>query len=115
MVNKSASKLGTLLFTNGNRNEIYIGTNRNTGATIVWQVRTSPRFKPGFTDETRLTGRHIAKLWAELSDALNKGECEYVERNVTLCVAMPEIPRGKGDNVADRIAYLTNKGLINRK
>ena len=75
MINKSATKIGTIEFKNGNRNTIYIGANRNTGASIVWQQVAGRR-------ATRHTGKNINKLATELNVALNEGEvCWFGDRN----------------------------------
>lgn len=67
MINKSASKIGTVKFTNGNKVALFIGSNRNTGETIVWQVLNGGR-------STRVTGKNITRLANDLNDALNEGE-----------------------------------------
>lgn len=68
MLNKSASKVGTLMFKNGNETTIWIGSNSNTGATIVWQKCNYNRIK-------RMTGKNIPKLVKEIIDAIGNGEC----------------------------------------
>jgi hypothetical protein len=70
VVNKSASLIGTLVFVNGNRNTLHIGTNSNTGETIVWQQVTGRR-------SSRLTGKNIAAFAAELTAALGRNEASW--------------------------------------
>lgn len=70
MINKSATKIGTVVFNNGNRNTLYIGANRNTGETIVWQKLEGSRSK-------RVTGKNIAKLADELDFFLNEGMAHW--------------------------------------
>lgn len=63
MINKSATKAAEIALTNGNRVVLWVGGNRNTGATIVWQVVWRDG-KPGRS--SRVTGGNIAKLAAEI-------------------------------------------------
>ncbi len=70
-INKSASAIGTLEFNNGNKTALYIGTNRNTGATIVWQVVNGGR-------STRLTGKHLPLLAGELAHVLAIGDAKWI-------------------------------------
>lgn len=65
-INKSATKIGTLVFPNGNRNSLFVGSNRNTGETIVWQKVVGR--KP-----SRVTGGNIAKLVGEADELLKSG------------------------------------------
>jgi hypothetical protein len=71
-INKSASKIGTLRFNNGNETALYIGANSNTGATIVWQVLNGGK-------STRLTGKHIAALAKELAAVFTKKEAAWID------------------------------------
>ena len=66
-INKSAARVGTLVFDNGNRNTIYLGTNRNTGSDIVWQHVAGRRAK-------KMTGRNIPLLFAEIREIVGTGE-----------------------------------------
>lgn len=79
MANKSATRIGVLIFENGNRTTLDIGINRNTGATIVWQNTPGQR-------EARTTGRNIARLLAELKDALLSGEVRWEDGCNTLAL-----------------------------
>lgn len=62
-INKSASKIGNLVFNNGNRLALYIGANSNTGETIVWQVLNGGKSK-------RVTGKNVSGLATELAEVL---------------------------------------------
>lgn len=64
MISKSATQACEISWTNGNKTVLHIGSNRNTGATIVWQVVWKDG-KPGRS--TRITGGNIAKLAAEIA------------------------------------------------
>jgi hypothetical protein len=66
MVNKSATLIGTVVFSNGSRTSLWIGTNSNTGETIVWN-----KLLGGKGRATRTTGSNITKLANELNAALN--------------------------------------------
>ena len=71
-INKSASKIGTIEFKNGNKTALYIGANSNTGATIVWQVVNGGR-------STRLTGKHLPLLAGELANVLAIGDAKWID------------------------------------
>lgn len=71
MINKSASLIGTIEFKNGNRNTIYIGANKNTGETIVWQQVTGRR-------ASRVTGKNITKFVETLEFVTCEGEARWV-------------------------------------
>lgn len=64
MINQSATKACEITWTNGNKTVLHVGFNRNTGATIVWQV-VWKNGKPG--KSTRITGGNIIKLAAEIA------------------------------------------------
>jgi len=72
MINKSASPIGILQFSNGNKTALFIGANSNTGETIVWQSVNGRR-------ATRTTGRNIAGLAGEVKHVLDSGEATWVE------------------------------------
>lgn len=75
MINKSATKAAEIAFANGNSVVLWIGHNRNTGATIVWQVvwRNGKAGK-----STRVTGGNVAKLGAEIRALLpSEGRLVY--------------------------------------
>lgn len=72
MINKSASRIGTIEFTNGNRLTLHVGGNSNTGETIVWQQLEGQR-------ASRITGRNLAPFLAELDEILNEGEGTWAE------------------------------------
>jgi hypothetical protein len=74
MIPKSATKIGAIKWTKGARVDLWIGTNSNTGETIVWQQVQNRR-------ASRVTGRNITKLRSELDHALNEGECSWAERD----------------------------------
>jgi hypothetical protein len=63
MINKSATKAGEIKWNNGKSTVLWIGHNRNTGETIVWQVVWA-NGKPG--KSSRITGHNIPKLAAEI-------------------------------------------------
>lgn len=64
MIYKSATHAATITWNNGNRGvALYVGSNRSTGETIVWQV-VKRNGKLGRS--TRITGSNIAKLAAEI-------------------------------------------------
>lgn len=80
VINKSASKIGTVEFKNGNQTTLWIGSNHNTGETILWQVMKEPLGLVGRSK--RVTGKNLGKLATELNDCLNEGECKWIgERN----------------------------------
>lgn len=80
MINKSASKIGTIEFKNGNQTTLWIGTNSNTGETILWQVMKEPLGLVGRSK--RITGRNLGKLATELNFVLCEGEAKWIgERN----------------------------------
>lgn len=70
-VNKSASKIGTVEFANGNRTTIWIGANSNTGETIVWHACNGGRAR-------RCTGENITHLATDLDAALNEDGAKWV-------------------------------------
>lgn len=63
MIHKSATKAGEITWNNGRSTVLWIGHNRNTGETIVWQVVWT-NGKPG--KSTRITGGNIPKLATEI-------------------------------------------------
>jgi hypothetical protein len=63
MINKSATKAGEITWNNGNSTVLWLGSNSNTGETIVWQV-VWKNGKPG--KSSRITGGNIAKLAEEI-------------------------------------------------
>ncbi len=72
MVNKSASRIGTIKWADGGRtNTRYIGYNSNTGQTIVWQHIQDRR-------SSRSTGRNIGRLLQELDEALANGDTAWL-------------------------------------
>lgn len=70
MINQSASRVGTLVFKSGIRNTLYVGTNSNTGETILWQQCGDRRAK-------RSTGRNIRRVVRELSHVLASGAARW--------------------------------------
>lgn len=70
MINKSASRIGKIVFAEGGSTALYIGANRNTGETIVWQDIPGRRSR-------RTTGRNIPKLASELDHCLREGEATW--------------------------------------
>lgn len=76
MINKSATKVGTIEFKNGRKNNLWLGHNCNTGETILWQVMQELDGRLGRS--TRVTGRNLTKLAIELNDCLNEGEAKWV-------------------------------------
>lgn len=71
MINKSAAKIGTIEWENGNRVDLHAGTNHNTGEQILWQQVHGRR-------ASRITGQNIALLLAELDEVLNEGRAKWV-------------------------------------
>lgn len=71
MIHKSAAKIGTIEFANGKRNALFVGSNSNTGETILWQQVQGRRAQ-------RVTGRNIANLVAELVECLRTGEAKWI-------------------------------------
>ena len=70
-LNDNASRIGIVEFANGRTNALWIGTNTNTGTTIVWQ-------RPSSTGRySRVTGRNIARLLEELNQVLNEGGARW--------------------------------------
>ena len=57
---------------NGAHLHLYISTNSNTGGSIVWQELDGNR-------PSRVTGRNIKRLGAEIRDALKTGECYWTQ------------------------------------
>ena len=82
MINKSASKIGTLQFDNGRCTDLHVGHNSNTGATILWQQVHGQR-------ASRVTGGNIARIMAEVFQVLEQGEARWVgDLNVTALEAV---------------------------
>lgn len=67
MIYKSATKACNILWSNGNETVLWVGYNRNTGETIVWQ---RVRYGTKLGKSTRITGRNITKLAAEIAQAV---------------------------------------------
>lgn len=70
MINKSASRIGKIVFKEGGCTTLFIGANSNTGADIVWQ--DIPGRRP-----VRTTGRNIRKLAEELDFELREGTATW--------------------------------------
>lgn len=70
-VNKSASTVGTLQFGDGFRLTIWIGANRVSHETIVWQRLAGRR-------SSRVTGRRLGPFARELREVLDSGEGHWV-------------------------------------
>lgn len=73
---KSARFIGALTFKNGNQTRLWVGSNRNTGSTIVFQ-QTLYKGASQWERQTRTTGRRIAPLMSELDHVLNEGEATW--------------------------------------
>lgn len=65
MINKSATHAATIDWKNGNSCRLYVGSNRNTGETIVWQVAT---IKGKLGRSTRITGGNIRRLAFQIAN-----------------------------------------------
>jgi hypothetical protein len=74
MADKSATEIGVIRFQNGNVTTLHAGTNSNTGETIIWQQVEGRR-------ASRVTGRNIPKLAAELNFVLVEGQAAWVRCN----------------------------------
>lgn len=70
MINKSATFIGTLEFTNGNSTAIYLGVNSNLGSAILWQKTVGRR-------AGKFTGRNIALVVKEIRAVLANGEAVW--------------------------------------
>lgn len=77
MIHKSSTKAAEIKFANGNSVVLWVDYNHNTGSLIVWQVVWRDG-KPGRS--TRVTGRNIAKLGAEIR-ALPVSEGQLIYSN----------------------------------
>lgn len=84
MINKSATKACEILWANGNETVFWVGHNSNTGATIVWQ---RVRYGAKLGKSTRITGRNIAKLAAEIA-AIEPWEATFTYRNAAAMAAI---------------------------
>lgn len=82
-MHKSASKVGTIRWTNGNEVSFFIGSNSNTGETIVWQKHVGR--------EQRFTGANIKRLLTELTAALAAGDCKWLACNATVLSAWERV------------------------
>lgn len=70
MINKSASQIGTVEFTNGNRLTLHVGANSNTGDLIVWQQLDGQR-------ASRITGKNLGPFLDEIEEIMNEGEATW--------------------------------------
>lgn len=77
MINKSATFIGTLKFKNGNQTRLFVGSNHNTGETIVWQQTL---YNGKWGKDHRVTGRNIRPLMEEVNFVLKEGEAVWSER-----------------------------------
>ena len=68
MIHKSATRACEITWNNGNVTTLWLGHNRSTGEAIVWQV---VRWNGKLGKSTRLTGRNITKLVAEMARYVN--------------------------------------------
>lgn len=76
-INKNASHIGIIEWKqSGRKNSLYIGFNTNTGETIIWQQMLNESRRPA-----RVTGRNIPKFLGELEQALDEGDCFWIQRN----------------------------------
>lgn len=83
MINKSASVVGTIRFRESmNVVTFYMGTNSNTGETIVWQL-----FKG---KSQKFTGKNIAKLYREVAKAVAEKEANWCNCNANLLATWGE-------------------------
>jgi hypothetical protein len=92
MIHKSAIKAGEITWNNGNSTVLWIGTNRNTGETIVWQVvwKTYPNGTHGPSRSKRITGRNIPKLAAEIRKYVpTEGRWTYTNAAALSHIACP--------------------------
>ena len=89
MINKSATKACEIAWTNGNATVLWVGHNRNTGETIVWQVvwKTYPGGTWGPDRSSRITGRNIPKLAGEIAKAV-PGDGSFTYRNAAAMAAI---------------------------
>ena len=84
MINKSATKACEISWSNGNTTVLHVGSNRNTGNAIVWQV-VWKNGKPG--KSSRITGANIAKLAAEIAQYV-PADGAFVYRNAAAMTAI---------------------------
>jgi hypothetical protein len=84
VIHKSATKACDIAWKNGNHTVLWVGHNHNTGDTIVWQMVIQPG---KHHKSSRITGRNIAKLAAEIAKYV-PAEGQFVYRNAAAMSAI---------------------------
>ena len=70
-INQNAQLIGELQFQNGNKNQLWLGYNSNTGEPIVWQRVFSVKANK-WTPFKRSTGRNIVAIKNEMDQLFNR-------------------------------------------
>ena len=79
-LNLNAKLIGELKFQNGNKNQLWLGYNTNTGDPIVWQRVYSVKASK-WTRLKRATGRNIKEIKGELEHVFNNNIARWSSVN----------------------------------